>query len=101
MLVLQTICEQPGYGYELLLRLRQRSGGLFTLKEGTLYPILYRLEDSGMIASGWLAPEGRAAPKKIYSATEQGLAESRRQRQLWCSFSRTVEQIYEGGSSEV
>ena len=101
MLVLQTICEQPGYGYELLLRLRQRSGGLFTLKEGTLYPILYRLEDSGMIASGWLAPEGRAAPKKIYSATEQGLAESRRQRQLWCSFSRTVEQFYEGGSSDV
>ena len=49
LLVLQTICRGPTYGYELISQLSSRSGGLFTLREGTLYPILYRLEDDGLI----------------------------------------------------
>ena len=36
LLVLQMICRKPAYGYELLIQLRDNSGGLFTLKEGTL-----------------------------------------------------------------
>ena len=52
LLVLQTICRGPTYGYELIAQLGSRSGGLFTLREGTLYPILYRLEDDGLIAAG-------------------------------------------------
>ena len=51
MLVLEALCDDPTYGYELLGRLKERSGGLFILKEGTLYPILYRLEDEGLISS--------------------------------------------------
>ena len=53
MLVLELICRHPTYGYELLSMLRDGSDGLFTLKEGTLYPILYRLEDEALIASRW------------------------------------------------
>ena len=49
LLVLQTICRGPTYGYELIAQLGSRSGGVFTLREGTLYPILYRLEDDGLI----------------------------------------------------
>ena len=45
MLVLKLVCDGPTYGYQLLTRLKEESGGRFTLKEGTLYPILYRLED--------------------------------------------------------
>ena len=44
MLVLKLICEKPAYGYELLSELKKSSQGRFCLKEGTLYPILYRLE---------------------------------------------------------
>ena len=42
MLVLEVICQEPTYGYELMAKLKIRSNDLFTLKEGTLYPILYR-----------------------------------------------------------
>ena len=49
MLVLNTICKKTTYGYELMAELKNQSNDLFTLKEGTLYPILYRLEDEGMI----------------------------------------------------
>ena len=97
LLVLQTICTAPTYGYELLSTLRERSDGLFTLKEGTLYPILYRLEDDGLIQSAWLSPGGRAAPKKIYSATEEGVWEAVRRREIWQSFVPAVERFYEGG----
>ena len=93
MLVLETVCEGATYGYELLTKLKTRSAGLFTLKEGTLYPILYRLEDEGMICASWSAGEGRAAPKKMYEVTERGILECDRKRQIWQVFSRSVEQM--------
>ena len=90
MLVLELVCQGSTYGYELLTRLKNESNGLFTLKEGTLYPILYRLEDDGMICSNWSTGEGRTAPKKMYSATEAGRAYRLRQRELWKNFTETV-----------
>ena len=91
MLVLETVCAGATYGYELLGRLKERSGGFFTLKEGTLYPILYRLEDDGFVTAAWSAGEGRTAPKKIYTATEAGRREAQRRRAVWEAFSRTVD----------
>lgn len=96
MLVLELICRKPTYGYELLQRLKDGSGGMFLLKEGTLYPILYRLEDDGLIASSWSRGEGRAAPKKIYSATEAGRQENLRRLIVWQEFAHTVNDITEG-----
>lgn len=90
MLVLKLICREATYGYELLSRLKNGSGGMFTLKEGTLYPILYRLEDEGMIAASWTAGEGKVAPKKIYTATEKGREENLRRQIYWKDFTGIV-----------
>lgn len=59
------------YGYELLKLLQQTAGGLLEIKEGTLYPLLHRLEDAGHIAAVWEA-EGRARPRKYYALTTAG-----------------------------
>lgn len=91
MLVLTAICKKATYGYELLSILRKGSGGLFALKEGTLYPILYRLEDDGMIEASWLGSTGRTAPKKIYTATELGRQECQRRKAVWQQFEHTVD----------
>ena len=91
MLVLKLICLEATYGYELLSRLKDGSEGMFSLKEGTLYPILYRLEDEGMIASSWTAGEGRTAPKKIYTATDAGREENLRRQIYWKDFTQTVD----------
>ena len=91
MLVLEAVCAGPTYGYELLGRLKERSEGLFALKEGTLYPILYRLEDDGYITASWSAGQGRTAPKKIYTATQSGRAEALRRREVWRHFAQTVD----------
>lgn len=90
MLVLQKICRRPTYGYELLTSLKEGSGGRFVLKEGTLYPILYRLEDEGLIRATWSQGEGRVAPKKIYEATEAGVLEYIRRLSVWQEFTETV-----------
>lgn len=67
MLVLGLVCEQPGHGYELLGRLAARSSGFLRTKEGTLYPILYRLEDDGFISSSWQTAALRAPRQKRYT----------------------------------
>lgn len=99
MLVLGLVCEGPTYGYELLSRLKERSGGMFALREGTLYPILYRLEDDGLIEAAWSTGEGRAAPKKMYTITPQGREGWAAQQKLWHSFSDTVGIFLEGSSN--
>ena len=95
MLVLEIICQEPTYGYELMAKLKIRSNDLFALKEGTLYPILYRLEDEGMIASSWSQGAGKSAPKKMYTATEKGQAERLRRYGVWEDFYRTVNGFYQ------
>jgi len=94
MLVLEIICQEPTYGYELMTKLRVRSSELFTLKEGTLYPILYRLEDDGLIQSSWSHGEGKTTPKKIYTATDDGQAERHRRYGVWNAFYHTVNGFY-------
>ncbi len=99
MLVLELVCAGPTYGYALLAKLREDSGGAFSLKEGTLYPILYRLEDDGLIRSAWSPGQGRTAPKKMYEATGAGRAESLRRRESWQAFVGTVNQFFQEGTA--
>ena len=73
-----------------MAELKSRSNDLFALKEGTLYPILYRLEDEGMIEATWSQGEGKIAPKKMYSATDKGKQEVVRRFQISKTFSQTV-----------
>ncbi len=96
MLVLKLICDESNYGYELISRLKEQSGGRFALKEGTLYPILYRLEDEGMICAKWSQGEGRTAPKKMYEATPAGREENIRRQQIWRVFEQTVSGFLKG-----
>lgn len=100
MLVLGLICRKETYGYELLTVLKERSDGRFALKEGTLYPILYRLEDEGLIRAKWSQGEGRVAPKKMYEATPAGREENERRRLVWQEFTGTVHAFLEGEKEE-
>ena len=58
MVVLGLVAEKPTYGYEILQELERRGCGFFQLKEGTLYPVLYRLVNDGCI-TGTDRIEGR------------------------------------------
>ena len=50
MLILKLLSEDDMYGYQITQEIKKRSSGLFTLLEGSMYPILYRLTDSHCIS---------------------------------------------------
>ncbi len=93
MLVLKLLSEKEKYGYQLISELKEKSGGLFVLKEGTLYPILYRLEDEELVISRWSEPKGKEVSRKYYAVTEKGIAVLEELSALWAGFSERVSAI--------
>ncbi len=108
MIVLSTVCREASYGYEIIKRLNQTSLGVFAVKEGTLYPILYRLEDEGLIRSRWgenlrLEPtnieaeikKAKEKPRKMYSATAKGHVRLIEMQQIWQNFINATNSLIE------
>ncbi len=93
MLVLKLLINEEKYGYQLISQLKEKSDGMFALKEGTLYPILYRLEDDGLVCSRWSQPKGKEISRKYYAITEEGRAKSEELNALWKEFSSQVSKI--------
>lgn len=74
ILILSLLSREEMYGYQLIQELDTRSSGVFKMKEGTLYPVLYRLEDNKYIESFWeQGHERRSVPRKYYRITPTGL----------------------------
>ena len=96
MLVLQLLSEGAKYGYQLIQELKQRSDGVFSLKDGTLYPILYRMEDSGCVESKWSTAEGRQVPRKYYEITKEGINTLKDMRENWSSINEGIAQVMKG-----
>ena len=70
-LVLAALRDGPSHGYQLTERLRTESEGIFELGQGTLYPLLYKLEAKGWISGKWEAGNGDRR-KRIYRITPRG-----------------------------
>ena len=100
MLVLTLLGEEPKYGYQIIRELKENSGGVLSLKDGTLYPILSRLENDGLVVSEWSEAKGRQIPRKYYSITEKGCSAQREIRAAWQRISGGVNQILEGSHDE-
>lgn len=97
MLVLKLLSEHDKYGYQLISELKEYSNGMFLLKEGTLYPILYRLEDEELVESRWSEPKGKEVSRKYYEITEKGRNVLEELKTLWAGFSANVSAIMEVG----
>ncbi|MDO4321188.1 MAG: PadR family transcriptional regulator [Lachnospiraceae bacterium] len=95
MLMLKLLLQQPKYGYQLISEMKEKSGGVFVLKEGTLYPVLYRLEDEKLVESRWSEPEGKQLPRKYYAITEKGKDTLAEMIRMWNQISEGIERIVE------
>ena len=71
LLLLQLLDERDMYGYELVKELEKRSGNEFSVKEGTLYPALHKLEKQEYIECYWQEQE-KGPARKYYHITEPG-----------------------------
>lgn len=96
MLVLKLLEQEPMYGYQLIQEMAQESGNVFTLKEGTLYPVLYRLEEEALVESRWTESEGKQVPRKYYRITDKGRDALTEIYTLWQQISEGINHIMEG-----
>lgn len=81
-LVLSIIARGDAYGYAILQRMQDLSGGEIEWKDGFLYPVLHRLEDEGLITSEWItADSGRR--RKYYSITPVGRRALQSEKEQW------------------
>lgn len=95
--ILALIETKRRYGYDLLSSLGDASGGSLSIKEGTLYPVLHRLEDAGHIEATWEA-EGRAAPRKYYGITNRGKQRLTLLREEWERLASGLDRLLNGGA---
>ena len=91
LLLLATITSGATHGYAIIKALRERSGELLDLPDGTMYPALHRLESAGLLVSGW--SEGGGRRKRIYELTPAGREALERARSEWGTFTRAVDSI--------
>src|SRR5436190_18821759 len=92
-LVLAILTEEDSYGYAIIKRVTELSGGHLQWTDGMLYPVLHRLERQGLIAAKWGTSEtGRK--RKYYRITKQGRAQLAFQRQQWKVVDSTLRGIW-------
>ena len=83
LMVLKTLdVLGPLHGYGIARRIEQISGDLLSVNQGTLYPVLLRLEQEGCIASEWGASENNRKAR-FYSLTREGRKQLRAEKQDW------------------
>lgn len=95
MLVLKLLEKDARYGYQLISEMKEKSGNVFVLKEGTLYPVLYRLEDEGFVESSWSEPQGKQVARKYYRITDAGRKALPEIAGIWDMISTGIEKIME------
>ena len=95
LLLLALLEGQPRHGYELAKLIELRSNGRLNLRIGSLYPILCRLEDKGMISGRWVEKPGERR-RRLYRLTSAGRAMLANQRSVWHDFITVVNQILGG-----
>jgi PadR family transcriptional regulator, regulatory protein PadR len=99
-LVLAALRQGDAHGFEILKRLDAAGAGALRLKEGSLYPALYRLESEGLVKAAWEdADTPRRGPRRrIYRLTSKGNKRLRQSKEEWNLFVQIIGAIL-GASS--
>ena len=96
LLVLAQLEHARRHGYEIAIRIGQRSGGAVSFNVASLYPILYRLERRGLIAGKWVEKPGQRR-RRYYKLTTAGKKVLAEQRETWSVF---MDAIQRAGGTE-
>ena len=92
-IVLAILAEGDSYGYAIIKRVQELSGGRLEWTDGMLYPVLHRLERLGRVKARWEAAEsGRR--RKYYRITSQGRAQLTEERKQWQAVDATLRGIW-------
>jgi PadR family transcriptional regulator PadR len=92
LLVLTLLEDRPRHGYDIGKLIEERSNGQIRFRIGSLYPILFRLEDRGLIAGRWVEKDGERR-RRCYRLTPAGRKFPQAQRSSWEEFVATVNRM--------
>jgi DNA-binding PadR family transcriptional regulator len=99
-IVLAILADEDSYGYAILQRVRELSGGRLEWTDGMLYPVLHRLERLGYVEARWeVAESGRR--RKYYRITSQGRAQLAAEHQQWQAVDATLRGLWQALSVSV
>ena len=93
LLILKILALEPLHGYGIAQRLKQVTHDALQIRQGSLYPALYRLEKRGLLKANWKSVAGRDA--KFYALTKAGERELEEETAGWERLSRAVRLVLE------
>jgi PadR family transcriptional regulator, regulatory protein PadR len=94
LLVLSLLEQRPRHGYDISKLIEARSGGSLRFHVTTLYPLLYRLEEEGMVRGKWVE-KAQQRRRRYYSLTPQGRRVLAEQQQSWREFVGAIARVME------
>ena len=92
VIILSTLSDGPCHAYALKKRIQEKSLKVFSLAEGTVYPTLHKLEESGLIESKWLKRD-KGPNVRDYSITQKGEKHLKEKTEEWHYFSQAMNLI--------
>lgn len=91
-MLLSVLAGRSNYGYAIVKELNTKAGGLLKFGEGTVYPILHRMEEKGLIQASWEETESKRR-RKYYAVTPKGKAALSENIERWKLLSVAMERI--------
>ena len=92
LLILKTVALEPRHGWAIAKRIRQISGDVLQVTQGSLYPALHRLEQQGWLKATWESTEtGREA--KVYAVTVAGRKQLAKELESWDRLSSAIDLV--------
>jgi DNA-binding PadR family transcriptional regulator len=100
-MVLSVLERSEAHGFEVWRRLEIAADGALKLKEGSLYPALYRLEKDGLVKARWESEktERRGPRRRTYSLTSKGKKHLQKGREAWLRFVAVIGPIVTGATA--
>lgn len=92
-IILSLLSKKESYGYEIIKNIKELSNGKIAYGEGTLYPVLHKLEKKGLIESFWsVADSGRK--RKYYKISEKGSKELATEKENWVIINEIISKLW-------
>ncbi|MGY5874782.1 MAG: PadR family transcriptional regulator [Candidatus Thorarchaeota archaeon] len=94
--ILAVLEDESSYGYEIVKKLEDKGASFLAFEQGTVYPLLRRLEEKrGLLQAAWNYDDP-TKPRKYYSITSEGQEVLKLMKEKWTELSREMERILEG-----
>lgn len=97
-IILSVLAEKESYGYEIIQRVKELSNGKIEWGDGTLYPVLHKLEKKGLLQSDWKTAEsGRR--RKYYRISNDGKRELATEKENWTIINEVIQKLWKTNPS--